>query len=147
MLENWVGDPRKRDEKPASSDSDLERSGTPPQDAADLLGWLIRWLRNHLFARRPGSTRVGKRASEAPPADAWAAYQRLLTWADQQGLGRRPAETTGQLSARLATHTPAAAHAVDLVTRTYEWERYGGLHPRPDGLRRVKEALRSLLEK
>jgi hypothetical protein len=82
--------------------------------------------------------------AEAHVADSWAVYQRLLAWAERQGLGRRPAETTGQLQARLRQHAPEAAAALELLTRTYEWERYGAIHPPADRLRRLREALRQL---
>jgi hypothetical protein len=148
LLENWIGDPHQRDAA-ADTGDDLvsERSGTPHKDAMSMLGWLLRWLRRQLFGGRgAASARARQRAGDAAPVDAWAAYQRLLAWADRQGLARRPAETTGQLSARLRQHSPTAAEAVDLVTRTYEWERYGGLHPQQNVLRRVREAVQSLLE-
>jgi len=125
----------------------VERSGTPREDAADVLGWLMRWLRNRLSARRSASARA--RASGADPtvADAWSAYQRLLRWAERQGLGRRPAETTGQLATRLAKQAPEAADAVDLVTTTYEWERYGAIHPPADRLRTVRRALEAFTDR
>jgi hypothetical protein len=141
LLDNWVRDPRTRETlQPESAELVAERSGTPHKDAADFLGWLMRWLR----ARFSGRGREGgayPRRGETAPIDAWAAYQRLLTWAERRGLGRRPAETTGQLLARLTRHAPDARDAVDLVTRTYEWERYGAVHPASDRLRRVRDAL------
>jgi hypothetical protein len=77
----------------------------------------------------------------------WSVYQRLLTWADEQGLGRRPAETTTQLSDRLAREVPHAAAAVDVVTRAFESERYGGVAAPPDRLERVDAMLSATFER
>src|SRR5262249_36825451 len=97
LLANWVGDPRQRDVAAAAPNVEVERSGAPRDDAANALGWLMRWLRNRL-ARRGAVARP----REAAVADAWSTYQRLLSWAQKRGLARRQSETTGQLSARLA---------------------------------------------
>ena len=148
LLTNFIRDPSRGSERRDSADVVLERSGAPTDEAADALGWLMRWLRARLS--RTGHRRSGSRA-RGPGAegavDAWAAYQRLLGWAEAHGMARRPAETTGQLSARVAQRVPEAADAVDLVTETYEWERYGAVAPAADRLRRVQAALTSLLER
>jgi hypothetical protein len=105
-----------------------------------MLGWLMRWLRSR-FPSRSSRGRTTAASAGVGAFDAWAAYQRLLGWAERQGLGRRPAETTGQLSVRLAEHVPDAAQAIALVTQTYEWERYGAVHPPPTHLARVRDTL------
>src|SRR5207248_7914334 len=117
-------------------------------DAQDLLAWLLGWLRAR-FGRdpgRPGRRSTGKPVDDVSP-DAWLEYQRLLLWAERRGLGRRPAETMGQLQARLSRYAPEAADTVDLVTRTYESERYGAVRPPGDRLRRVQAALSALFDK
>ena len=141
LLSNFIGDPR-RAEPRQRDELSVESTGTPRDDAANVLLWLLRWLRGTLSRSRPGSSVRGlKHTTESTALDAWTAYQRLLRWAEVHGLSRRPAETTGQLSARLAHYAPDAAEAVDLVTRTYEWERYGAVHPPRDRLRRIQAAL------
>lgn len=142
LLENWARDPKERSVAPVSTEVVAERSGKPGNEAADLFGWLLRWFRSRFS--RPRRAADGSRTDVASPVDAWAAYRQLLTWAEAQGLGRRPAETTGQLSRRLRQHTPTAADSVDLVTRTYEYDRYGALHPTRDALRRLRDALHNL---
>jgi hypothetical protein len=146
LLANWIGAPLAREQRRAP-ELTVERSGTPKSDAAAFLVWLMAWLRGRLAGRRVVARPVGGAASDVAAADAWAAYQRLLAWAERQGLGRRPAETTGQLQARLAQHAPAASDAVDLVTETYAWERYGEVHPATDRLRRVRQALSALIDR
>jgi hypothetical protein len=144
LLQNWIGSPTRGMPRQVEAVV-VGRVGTPRTDALDLLGWLMRWLRRRFrAAARAGVT--GSRAAEAHTADSWAVYQRLLAWADRQGLGRRPAETTGQLQARLRQHAPEAAGALELLTRTYEWERYGAIPPPADHLRRVQAALESLID-
>ncbi|HEX8967870.1 MAG TPA: DUF4129 domain-containing protein, partial [Chloroflexota bacterium] len=142
LLANWIGAPIK-DGRPREEALVAERSGTPGSEAADMLGWLVRWLRRRFRRARPSSPRGPTMGTGA--ADAWAAYAGLLSWAELQGLGRRPWETTGQLSARLARHAPEAANAVDLVTHAYEWQRYGAIYPAHDHLRRVQAALAALV--
>lgn len=145
MLSNWITAPIRL---PARQHSELtaEPSGTPGSDAHAFLGWLLRWLRGR-FAGGRRSQHAAHTSAEASPTDARDAYRRMLEWADRQGLARRPAETTGQLQARLAKHAPASADAVDLVTSTYEQERYGAVHPPGDLLRRVQAALRAIVER
>ena len=75
---------------------------------------------------------------------AWPAYQRLLGWAEGQGLGRRPAETTRQFSNRLGTQVPEAATVIDLLTQTFEWERYGGETASREKLQLLGEAVSNL---
>jgi hypothetical protein len=104
----------------------------------------MRWLRGLIGGRRRAAA-TSQAVAEPGPADAWAAYQRLLAWAERQGLGRRPAESTGQLRARLAQHAPENADGLSLVTSTYEWERYGNVHPPGDRLQRVRAALAALV--
>jgi hypothetical protein len=145
LLANWIGSPTPRATEP-QVELMVERSGTPGGDAHDLLGWLIRWVRARLG--RPRSVPAARGGvGEASAADAWTAYRRLLEWAEGRGLGRRPAETTGQLQSRLAADAPETSEAVDLVTSTYEWQRYGQIAPVADRLRRVRQALASLLAK
>lgn len=145
LLSNFIGDPRKGEARPDDAELVVEPSGAARDDAANVFLWLLRWLRTRLSGGTRAIARRGAaHASDAGALDAWTAYQRLLSWAEQHGLARRPAETTGQLSSRLASYAPEAAEAVDLVTRTYEWERYGAIHPPRDRLRRVQGALESL---
>ena len=145
LLQNWIGSPTRGTPRQVEAVV-AERVGTPRSDARDLLGWLMRWLRRRFrAAARAGVS--GSRAHETQPADSWAAYQRLLAWAERQGIGRRPAETTGELQARLRRQAPEAAAAVELLTRTYEWERYGAVHPPADRLRRLRDALRQLTDR
>jgi hypothetical protein len=135
LLANFISGPPARARSEQREDLVVETSGTPAAEAADVLGWLLGWLRAHLAARRRASH--ASRRDDVASVDAWSAYQRMLSWADRQGLGRRPAETTGQLSARLAAHAPDAARAVEVLTRVYENERYGAVVPKPDELRRL----------
>jgi len=145
LLNNWIGSPTPRVPDPRI-DLTVERSGTPRRDAHDLLGWLMRWLRSRLRLGRPSSVAGSHgRAAEVRAADAWAAYRQLLEWAASMGLSRRPSETTGQLQTRLTTQAPESTEAISVVTSTYEWDRYGQIPPRPDRLRRVREALAALL--
>jgi Domain of unknown function (DUF4129) len=146
MLSNWIGNPLRPSARRAE-DLTVERSGTPRGDAHDFLGWLLRWLRDHLGGRTARATRASTGATETSAADAWAAYRSLLEWASARGISRRPAETTGQFRDRLARHAPETSEAVDLVTTTYEWDHYGAVPTPGDRLRRVREALRSLFER
>jgi hypothetical protein len=145
LLTNFIRDPNSlRSTAEAPEEMVVEGSGSVGGEAADLLTWLIRFVRARIARRRT----VGVRRTVSPEVgavDAWTAYQRLLAWADERGLGRRPSETTGQLNRRLAHQIPEAATEVDLVTRVFEWERYGGVHPPGDALRRVREALTHML--
>ncbi|HEY2596422.1 MAG TPA: DUF4129 domain-containing protein, partial [Chloroflexota bacterium] len=121
-----------------------ESSGTPGEEAGDLLGWLVRWLSALRGAR--GARGRGNPADE-PAGDAWSVYRRLLIFADSQGLGRRPSETTGQLSVRLAREMPDIAPAVDVVTQAFESERYGGVAAPPERLSRAGAALTVIVER
>jgi hypothetical protein len=146
LLSNWIGSPlRRAAQRP--EDLSVERSGTPGGDAHDFFGWLLRWLRDQLGGRTTRAGRSGAGDSEVSATDAWAAYRGLLEWASAMGLPRRPAETTGQFRDRLANHAPDTAEAVNLVTSTYEWDHYGAIQPRSDRLRRVGQALRTLLDR
>ena len=69
----------------------------------------------------------------------------MLAWAEARGLPRRPSETPGQLSQRLSERVPDYAGSVEVVTRAFEWERYGGVQPAAESLRRIREALERLL--
>ena len=145
LLTNFIGAPHPAEPAAAGGEDDVsETSGTPAGEAADLFGWLIRWLQGR-FARRSPSARASGARAIAGPADAWSAYQRLLAWADERGLGRRPFETTGQLSLRLSERVPEMAVDLDVLTSAFERERYGGLQPPADTLRRIREALGRLL--
>jgi hypothetical protein len=143
LLSNWVGNPARSMDK-QKVELTVERTGTAKGDAQDLLGWMMRWLRGRL-ARHGRRAVVEQRAVAPAVADAWAAYRRLLEWAEQQGVRRRPAETTGELQTRLVEHAPALAEAVDLVTSTYAWERYGEVHPPAARLDRVRAAVARLV--
>ncbi len=123
-----------------SPDEDIlaEVSGTPGDDVGDLWGWLQHWLH-----ARFGRGRQHRRDTRTQ-LDAWRAYQRLLLWADSQGLGRRPSETPAQFAIRLETAYPDFASVVDLVTRTFEWERYGGVNPSRERIDRLREGLGNL---
>jgi hypothetical protein len=145
LLNNFIGNPTQRTPDP-DVELTVEKSGTPRQAAHDLFGWLMRWLRSQFRLGRPSAADAARnRAAEATAVDAWAAYRQLLEWAASKGLSRRPSETTGQLQTRLAVQTPENNEAVGLVTNTYEWERYGQIPPPPDRLRRVRQALATLL--
>jgi hypothetical protein len=138
LLSNFVRPPTPS--LPRRADLTVERTGTPKGDAQDLWAWLLHWLRR---SRQPGPlTRVQHEA-----VDAWSAYQQLLAWAARQGIPRRPPETTGQLQARLTQHAPESATAVDLITSTYEQERYGDIHPPTDHLTRLRAALTALTDR
>jgi Domain of unknown function (DUF4129) len=143
LLSNVIGAPTIWRNAVSTEDVLVESSGTPGGEASDLFAWLRHWLRAHLTRRRTAAT-AGALAA-AGVEDAWAAYQRLLAWADERGLGRRPSETTGQLRLRLGHEVPEAAPGVDVVTRAFERERYGGVAPPAETLRRVREAMRDLL--
>jgi uncharacterized protein DUF4129 len=143
LLSNFIRDPHRVAAGRTNADLVVERSGALQEEAADVLGWLVRWLRSRLARRSPG--RAGRSPANVVSADSWAAYQRLLGWAEARGLSRRPADTTGQFASRLAQSLPEAADTVDLVTETFEIERYGAVSPPPDRLRRVRQALAALL--
>jgi Domain of unknown function (DUF4129) len=145
LLQNWIGSPSRGTPHPVEVVV-VERTGTPRADARDIFGWLLRWLRARFVRQRARALGRAGDVAENGVADSWAAYQRLLKWAERQGLGRRPAETTGQLQARLRAHAPQTANAVELLTSTYEWERYGAVHPPADRLRRIREAVRALTD-
>jgi hypothetical protein len=145
LLENFVTPPARAE--PPTPELTTERTGTPTGDAQDLLGWVLRWLRARLAGRTRAERAAPKTSAQVEVADAWAAYAQLLQWAARQGLGRRPPETTGQFQARLTRHSPEAANTVDLVTSTYEYERYGDVHPPGDRLRRLREALAALIDR
>jgi hypothetical protein len=146
LLSNYIRDPHSGAERRQHDELVVEISGTPRDDAADLVAWILRWLRAQLSRKRP-ALRLAAAADVRGAHTAWAAYQRLLAWADRQGVGRRPAETTGQLEMRLAQQLPEAAEAIDLVTRTFEWERYGAVPPTSDRLRSVQQALDALAKR
>jgi hypothetical protein len=146
LLNNFIGSPTQRTPDP-EVDLTVERSGTARRDAHDLFGWLLRWLRGRFRLRPSAVDGAPNRAAEAAAVDAWAAYRQLLEWAASKGLSRRPSETTGQLQKRLATQAPESTEAVDVVTTTYEWDRYGQIPPPPDRLRRVRQALAALLSR
>lgn len=143
LLRNFIGSPI-RSARGQPADVLIERSGTPRGDARDLFAWLMRWLRTRLLVRPRRRASVAHARADAATVDAWAAYQRLLSWAEQQGLARRPAETLGELQRRLSRYAPDATEAVELLTRTYEWERYGAIKPPRDRLGRLARAAASL---
>jgi hypothetical protein len=145
LLTNFIRDPSVPASAEAPDEMEVEATGSPGSEAADVFGWLMRWLRSRLARRGASRPRRDELQPSVSAVDAWSAYQRLLAWADERGLGRRPAETTRQLETRLARQVPEAASDVDLVTRAFEWERYGGVPPPGDALRRIGEALGHLL--
>jgi Domain of unknown function (DUF4129) len=143
LLNNFIRDPQAWVVEHEGEEFIAESSGTPGEEASDLFAWLMRWL-TALRARG----RVRREHGERDPAarDMWSIYRRLLDWAEAQGLGRRASETTGQFSARLAREVPEAGPAVDLVTRTFESERYGGLAAPADRLHRADEVMTAIVE-
>ena len=146
LLSNFIRDPNTlQPEASAEQEMLVESSGSPGGEAADLVGWLVRWLRSRLSRGTACSAGLARR--DVMAADSWSAYQHLLRWADDQGLGRRPSETTGQLGVRLAHQVPDAAATVDLVTRAFEWERYGGVPAAAERLRGIREALGRLVSR
>jgi hypothetical protein len=143
LLSNFIRPPQRWVSARQAEEVMAEPSGTPAEEAGDLLGWLMQWLAA-LRGRR--SARAGGHRAEAPGREMWIAYQRLLSWAESQGLGRRPSETTGQLSARLAREVPTAAGAVDVVTQAFESERYGGVVASSERLTGVAAAVTAFAE-
>ena len=103
-----------------------------------MWAWLQQWLRTRLARGRGGHR------DRTTQLDAWRAYERLLVWAESQGVARRPAETPGQFATRLGAAYPETATVVDLVTQTFEWERYGGINPSRERVDLLGERLRSL---
>jgi hypothetical protein len=144
LLNNFIRAPQAWVSDRQGEEFIAESSGTPAEEASDLLGWLMHWLLA-LRGRRGTQGRAGR--ADTAPGDMWMVYQRLLTWADNQGLGRRPSETTRQLSVRLAREVPDVAVAVDVVTAAFESERYGGAATPPDRLDRVSAALTAIVER
>jgi hypothetical protein len=142
LLTNWIGTPTQRTlQRPV--DLTVDSVGAPGNDAQDFLAWLMRWLHDRLG---PGSRALRSAAgADQPTGDARAAYRNLLEWAERKGLGRRPAETTGQLRARLTAQAPETTETVDLVTSTYESDRYGQVQPSGDLLQRVQAAIKGLV--
>lgn len=145
LLSNFIRDPNSERRAATTDESTVEFAGTPRADAADLFGWFGRWLRQR-FSRRPSPGRLPSTLSRGvEAADAWSAYARMLAWAEARGLPRRPSETPDQLSQRLSERVPDYAGSVEVVTRAFEWERYGGVQPAAESLRRIREALERLL--
>jgi hypothetical protein len=52
-------------------------------------------------------------------------YRRLLRWAAVNGHPRRPATTPNELQCELLEAIPMASAAIELITRNYEFARYG----------------------
>jgi Domain of unknown function (DUF4129) len=140
LLESQIVIRPQRQHRRADSSAVVEGSGGAGQDARQLLGWLAGWLRRRLLRTAPASSNNAAVAA----ADAWSAYRTLLEWAAQHGIQRRAPETTQQLQARILAREPRAAEVVDVVTETFESERYGAQHPPADRLRRVQAAVREL---
>jgi hypothetical protein len=143
LLNNFIRDPQTWALEHQGEELIAESSGTPGEEAGDLFAWLMRWLEG---LRARGRSRREQADRDPAAHDMWSIYRRLLDWADAQGIGRRAWETTGQFSRRLGHEVPEAATAVDLVTRTFESERYGGLAAPPDGLRRASDVVRAIVE-
>lgn len=144
LLSNFIRGPQTWVSDRQGEEFIAESSGTPGEEAGDLLGWLMHWL---LALGGHRGAQGGSRRADSSARDMWSVYQRLLTWADSQGLGRRPSETTGQLSVRLARELPDVAVAVDLVTQAFESERYGDTATPPERLNRVAAALTAIVER
>jgi hypothetical protein len=144
LLSNFIGAPQRWVSDQQDEELIAESSGTPAQEAGDLLAWLMRWLGALRFDRGPEG---GASRADAAARDMWTVYQRLLAWADSQGLGRRPAETTRQLSVRLAREVPDVAGEVDIVTEAFESERYGGVVAPPERLSRLSSAVTTIVER
>jgi hypothetical protein len=142
MLEHWLQPPPERETRKAPSLT-AERTGTAGGDARALFAWLWRWLRGHLRPP-PRAAQIARPAHDLALADAWRAYRALLEWAAQRGQPRGAAETTGELQSRLAASAPMLADDVALLTSTYDGERYGGIHPPAERLRRLAQALSAL---
>lgn len=145
LASRFVHWPRPAAESPASIS--VEPAGNANRDARLLVGWLLRWLRRWLARPpRPRSAGAEHLRGGADALNAWAAYRVLLEWAERHGARRRPAETTQQFGSRLVRQAPDAAETIELVTRTFEWERYGDIPPSLDHLRRLERAVRNLPE-
>jgi hypothetical protein len=145
LLNNFIHAPQTWVSEFQDEELIAESIGNPGEEAGDLFGWLRRWLlalrvRGRAAAGRPGRADLQAR-------NMWAVYQRLLSWAEAQGKGRRAAETTGQLSVRLARELPATATTVEIVTRAFESERYGGIAEPADRLARVNDLLTATIER
>ena len=136
LLSNFIREPVRWVTVSPGEDLLSERLGAPGDEASDLWGWLQQWLRTR-FAR-------GRRHESVAAVDTWRVYQRLLAWAESQGIPRRPAETPGQFAIRLERAHPDAAPVVDLVTRTFEWERYGGVNPPRERIDSLRESVGNL---
>jgi hypothetical protein len=145
LLNNFIRAPQTWVSEFQDEELIAESSGNPGEEAGDLLGWLRHWLLALRAHGRPGGGRAHR--ADLAAQDMWSVYQRLLNWADAQGMGRRPAETTGQLSTRLARELPHTATAVDVVTRAFESERYGGVAAPADRRTRVDELLTATIER
>jgi HAMP domain-containing protein len=142
MLEHWLQPPPEREARPTPSLT-TERSGTAGGDARALFAWLWRWLSGHLRPL-PRAAHTARPNHDVALADAWRAYRALLEWAAQRGLARGTAETTGELQSRLAASMPTLADDVALLTSTYDGERYGGIRPPAERLRRLAQAVSAL---
>lgn len=138
LLTNFIRPPVRWVTVSPGEDILSETTGAPGDEVNDLWGWLRDWLGARFARGRP------LQRDQSTQLDAWRAYQRLLAWAESQGLSRRPAETPGQFATRLETAYPEAATVVDLVTRTFEWERYGGVNPSRERIDRLRDGLGSL---
>jgi Domain of unknown function (DUF4129) len=139
LLSNFIRDPEPWVTPSLDEEVVTETSGTPLDEAGDMFASLLAWLRAHLQRGEPSVM------SDSARSEAWRAYQSMLAWAQQQGLGRRPSETTGQFERRLSREVPEAAAVVDLVTRTFEQERYGSVAAPGERLQEVRKALATLL--
>jgi hypothetical protein len=138
LLTNFIRPPVRWVTVSPGEDILSETTGAPGDEVSDVWAWLQQWLRTRLARGR------GVHRAATGQLDAWRAYERLLVWAESQGVARRPAETPGQFAVRLEAAYPETATIVELVTRTFEWERYGGINPSRERIDRVLEGLGSL---
>ena len=138
LLTNFVREPVRWVTVSPQEEMLSEMTGSPGDEVGDLWSWLRDWLRSRFTRSR------SPHASESAALEAWRAYQRLLAWAETQGLSRRASETPAQFALRVRAAFPDSALVVDLVTRAFEWERYGGVNPSRERLEEVREALSAL---
>jgi hypothetical protein len=142
MLEHWLQAPPPA-EQTAEPELQAEATGGAGRDARDVLAALWRWLRSRVLpARAQARGHTAARGSVAH--DAWAVYRAMLDWAAANGMSRRPSETVHQVQARLSRYAPEASADIDVLSATYELERYGAERPSSDALRRAARALEHL---
>ncbi|MBV9175332.1 MAG: DUF4129 domain-containing protein [Chloroflexi bacterium] len=142
MLDHWLQPPTP-DERSLEPELRAERTGGAGRDARDFLAWLWRWVVERFQGPHRGARSHGVGGTTAA-ADAWAAYRAMLEWAAANGVPRGPSETVHQLQTRIVERAPDASSAVDLLSTTYEEERYGAVRPSSEALRRAAQAVERL---